>query len=170
METHILIGNFIALISAIVMICNGFVKNKKKIFYIQIIQMLLAGLCDFILGSVSGLISNLIGCVRNVLCYKDKFGLVSKIIVSIFAAGFILYFNNLGWVGLLPLFSMLIYIAFMNTGDIIKFKMLIIVSILPWIIHDFYIKSYVYAIFDIGSVITNLISIYQIKKLEKVEV
>jgi hypothetical protein len=59
----------------------------------------------------------LIECVRNVLCYKDKFGLVSKIIVSI----------------------------------------------LPWIIHDFYIKSYVYAIFDIGSVITNLISIYQIK-------
>ena len=143
METHILIGNFIALISSIIMICTGFVKNKKKILYVQNIQMLLAALCDMILGSAAGLISNLIGCVRNTLCYREKFGLKEKIIIGLLATIFTIYFNNLGMIGLLPLVSTLIYIIFMNTKSVIKFKILIIASLVLWCIHDFYIKSYV---------------------------
>ena len=167
MGTHILIGNFIALISSIIMICAGFVKNKKTILYVQNIQMLLAALCDMILGSAAGLISNLIGCVRNTLCYKDKFGLKEKTIIALLVTGFTIYFNNLGVIGLLPLISTLMYIVFMNTKSVIKFKILIMASLLLWSIHDFYIKSYIYAIFDLGAIITNLISIIQIKKLDK---
>ena len=167
MENYILIGNIIAFISAMIMVGIGFIKKKKSILVAQTFQMLTAALSDLVLKSTAGMISNIIGCVRNILCYKNKFGIFQKIVVGILAATFTLYFNNIGWIGLLPLMSTIIYIIFMNTEDVIKFKILLIVTIIPWIIHDIYINSFVYAFFDIGSVITNFISIIQIKKVDK---
>ena len=151
---QIVIGNIIALIASILMVFAGLQKNKKKILFIQIIQIALSVISNLVLGGYTGAIINAVGCVRDILCYKEKMGNKEKIAILILAVGLSIMFNNLGWIGLLPV---------MNTKDVVKFKCLIIFSMIMWLVYDIFIKSYTAGIFDFMSIITNLIAIYQIK-------
>ena len=128
---------------------------------------LIAVISNLVLGSFSGMISNLIGCMRNILCYKNKLGLKEKVIICIVLIVFTVYFNNLGFIGYLPLLSTVLYTMFIDIKNITAFKWLIVVTLLMWVVHDLYIKSYVYVLFDLGAIITNLISIIEIKILDK---
>jgi len=162
--TQVVIGNIIALIASILMVLSGLQKKKKKILFIQIIQIALSVISNLVLGGYTGAIINALSCIRDILCYKDKMGTKEKIIIIILAVGLSLAFNNLGWIGLLPLIATVVYISFMNTKDVVKFKLLIIFSMLMWLIYDLYIKSYTSGIFDLMSIIANLIAITQINK------
>lgn len=164
---NIIIGNIIALIASIFMVYSGVIKNKKKILFVQTIQIALSVASNIILGGITGAIINTICCIRNVLCYKNRLTLIPKIFITILAIFLSLKFNNLGLIGILPLISTVIYIWLMNTKDVIKFKKLIIFTMLTWGIYDICIKSYTSAIFDFASIITNIISIYEIRKFSK---
>ena len=78
-------------------------------------------------------------------------------------------FNNMGIIGLLPLVSMIIYILLMNIKDVIKFKYLIIFTMLLWFVYDLCVKLYTAACFDFLTIVTNIIAIVQIniKKINK---
>ena len=159
----IVIGNIIALIASILMVLAGLQKKKKKILFIQIIQIGLSIISNIVLGGYTGAIINALSCVRDILCYKDKMGTKEKIIIIILAIGLSLAFNNLGWIGLLPLVATITYISFMDTKNVVKFKMLIIFSMIMWLAYDLYIKSYTSAVFDFLSIVANIIAILQIK-------
>lgn len=161
---QIIIGNIIALIASILMVLTGFPKKKKKILFIQIIQIALSVISNLVLGGYTGAIINAVSCVRDILCYKEKIGNKEKIIIIILAVGLSFVFNNLGWIGLLPLAATVVYIIFMNSKDVVRFKILIIFSMIMWLIYDLYIKSYTSGVFDFMSVIANLIAILQIRK------
>lgn len=160
---QIVIGNMIALIASILMVFAGLQKKKKKILFIQIIQIELSVISNLVLGGYTGAIINAVSCVRDILCYKDKMGNKEKIIIIVLAVGLSITFNNLGWIGLLPVVATVVYIIFMNTKDVVRFKYLIIFSMIMWLVYDIYIKSYTSGIFDFMSVIANLIAICQIK-------
>ena len=161
----LVIGNIIALIASIFMVYSGIIKNKKKILYIQSIQIGLFVLSNLVLGGIPGAIINFVSFIRNILCYENKLELKEKILITIISIVFVLYFNNLGLIGLLPLVSMIIYIWFMTIKDVIKFKILIMITIVLWCIYDFSIGSYTSFIFDVFTIITNTISIIKIKKI-----
>ena len=162
--TQVGVGNIIALIASILMVLAGLQKQKKKILVIQIIQIALSVISNLVLGGYTGAIINVISCIRDILCYKDKMGTKEKIIIIILAVGLSLIFNNLGWIGLLPVVATVVYIMFMNTKDVVKFKILIIFSMIMWLLYDLYIKSYTSGAFDLASVIANLFAIWQIKR------
>ncbi|MCR5146825.1 MAG: YgjV family protein [Clostridia bacterium] len=162
--TQVVIGNIIALIASILMVLAGLQKKKKKILFIQIVQIALSVISNLVLGGYTGAIINALSCVRDILCYKDKMGTKEKIIIIILAVGLSVAFNNLGWIGLLPLIATVVYITFMNTKDVVKFKLLIIFSMVMWLIYDLYIKSYTSGVFDFMSVIANIVAILQIKR------
>lgn len=162
--TQVVIGNIIALIASILMVLAGLQKKKKKILFIQIIQIALSVISNLVLGGYTGAIINALSCVRDILCYKDKMGTKEKIIIIILAVGLSLAFNNLGWIGLLPLIATVVYILFMSTKDVVKFKLLIIFSMIMWLIYDLYIKSYTSGVFDFMSIIANIVAIWQIKR------
>ncbi|MGN1351656.1 MAG: YgjV family protein [Clostridia bacterium] len=166
---YIIIGNIIALIASIIMVYSGFLKQKKTILYAQTIQIGLSVLSNIVLGGITGAIINALSCVRNILCYKNKLDLKSKIILIFLATTLSLMFNNLGVIGLLPVISTITYILLMNTKDIIKFKWLIIFTMLMWLIYDLFIKSYTSAIFDFMNIVANIISIIQIRLQNKKE-
>lgn len=166
---YIIMGNIIALIASIIMVYSGFLKQKKTILYSQTIQIGLSVLSNIILGGITGAIINALNCVRNILCYKNKLGLKSKIILIFLATTLSLMFNNLGVIGLLPVISTITYILLMNTKDIINFKWLIIFTMLMWLIYDLFIKSYTSAIFDFMNIVANIISIIQIGLKNKKE-
>lgn len=160
---YIIIGNIIALIASLLMVYSGIIKQKKKILYVQTIQISLSILSNIVLGGVVGAIINGLSCIRNILCYKDKLGLKEKIIITILALVLSLRFNNLGMIGVLPLISTITYLWLMNVKNVIKFKYLIIFTMILWCIYDFTIKSYSSSVFDFMTVITNTYSIMKIK-------
>ena len=67
--SYIIIGNITALMASLAMLYSGFVEEKKKILYVQTIQIMLFVLSNIVLGGITGAIVNVIFCVRNVLCY-----------------------------------------------------------------------------------------------------
>ena len=161
---QIVIGNIIALIASIIMVYSGYLKKKKQILYTQTIQIGLSVVSNIVLGGITGAIINAISCIRNILCYKEKLNNLAKAILIILSVVLSLIFNNIGFIGFLPVISTVTYILLMNIKDIIKFKYLIIFTMILWLIYDVYIKSYTSACFDFMNVVANLISIYQIKK------
>ncbi len=163
----IIIGNVIALIASVMMVYSGFLKQKKKILYIQTAQIILSVFSNIVLGGISGAIINALSCVRNILCYKDKLDVRAKIILILLAIILSLIFNNLGFIGLFPLISTVTYILLMNTKNVVKFKWLIIFTMLMWLIYDLFIKSYTSAIFDFMNIVANIISIIQILSKSK---
>ena len=122
----LLIGNAIALVASLLMVYTGIIKEKKKVLYVQSIQIGLSVISNLVLNGITGAIINAISFFRNILCYKDKLGLKEKIGITIISVGLTLYFNNLGWIGLLPLVSTVTYIWLMTLKDVKKFKILII--------------------------------------------
>lgn len=165
--SYIIIGNIIALIASILMVYTGFIKKKKKILYVQTIQIGLFVLSNMVLGGITGAITNVLSFVRNILCYKDKLDLKAKIILIFLVTILSLIFNNLGVIGLFPVISTVAYILLMNTKNIFKFKFLMIFSVIMWLIYDLYIKSYTSAIFDVMNIVANIISIIQIRLKNK---
>lgn len=111
----LIIGNIVALIASLIMVYSGYLKQKKKILYVQTIQIGLSVLSNIILGGITGAIINAVSCIRNILCYKEKLSNITKIVLIIIAITLSLSFNNLGLIGLLPLISTIIYISLMNT-------------------------------------------------------
>lgn len=165
---QIVIGNIIALIASLLMVYSGLIKKKEKIIYMQTIQIFMFALSNLILGGITGSISNLFACIRNILFHKNKLKNKEKIILVCMMLVFSLSFNNLGIIGLLPLISTIAFTLFIDLKDIIKFKILIISTSFLWLIHDICIQSYISAIFDFMTIVTNTISIYKLKNKTKI--
>lgn len=159
---QLICGNVVALIGSILMVCSGIVKNRRKIIYIQTLQILCFTISDLILGGFTGAIVNLISIIRNILCYKDKLTNNIKIIIILISIVLSLSFNNLGFLGLLPLISTVVYTCFMNVKDTIKLKFLIIFTMIMWLIYEFIIHAYTSALFDFFNIIANTVTIYQL--------
>lgn len=157
------VGNVIAFIAALIMVYSGLMKNKKKIIYAQSVQLGLISISDLIMGGVTGAIVNLVSCVRNILCYKNKLNITAKILITLITTILSIKFNNLGFIGLLPLISTIVYIWTMDTRNVIKLKIVIILTMITWFIYEMTIKLYISAIFDIANIIANIITIKKIK-------
>lgn len=163
----VVIGNIISLLASVLMTYSGYIKSKGKFLIVQIIQMSLSALSNFILGGITGTIINLVNIIRNVLCYKNKLNKYSITLILTLSISLSLYFNNLSFIGLLPLLSTILYTTLMNIKDIKKFKYLTIITMLLWLIYDICIMNYVSALFDLLTIGSNSIAIYQLKNIAK---
>lgn len=163
----VVIGNIISLLASVLMTYSGYIKSKGKFLIVQIIQMSLSALSNFILGGITGTIINLVNIIRNVLCYKNKLNKYSIALILTLSISLSLYFNNLSFIGLLPLLSTILYTTLMNVKDIKKFKYLTITTMLLWLIYDICIMNYVSALFDLLTIGSNSIAIYQLKNIAK---
>ena len=160
----IIIGNIIALVASIIMMYTGTIKNKKKIIFTQTIQIALSVISNIVLGGITGAIINGLSCIRNILCYKDKLNKFAKAILIVLATSLSLYFNNLGIIGFLPVISTIAYTLFMDLKDVIKYKYLVIFTMVMWFSYDLYIKSFTAACFDFFTIVTNVVAIIQLRK------
>ena len=160
----IIIGNIIALVASGTSLIIGILKSREKIIYVQTLQFLLFSISTFLLGGFTGAIANLIGMIRNILCYKEKLTKTIMALIILVSLILTLMFNNLGFIGLLPLINTIIYTVFINEKNPLKFKILILITVILWFIYDITIKSYTSAIFDLASIIAGSLSTYQIYK------
>ena len=159
----IIIGNIIGLIGSILMVYGGSVRKREKAIIIQTIQMSILSLNNLILGSISGFIINIINIIRNILSYKEKLYKPVITIIIIISTLLTIKFNALGLIGYLPLINSIIFILFMNNKSDIGFKILTIIYVIFWLVHDIYIKSYTTAFFDVLTILTSFYAIITLK-------
>ena len=161
----IVIANVIDFIAAFIQVGSGAIKQKVKILVVQIIQLLMQAVSMLLLGGVTGAVSNILSCYRNYLCYKEKLNGFWKAILIAASVVMTILLNEQGILGIIPAAVCTIYIIFMDIKDPVKFKLLVTLSFVPWMFYHFAIKSYVGAIFDAATFLTNGITLYfMIKK------
>lgn len=160
---YLLIGNMIALAASILQASSGLVKNKQKIIYMHSVQKIFGVISNLVLCGITGALMNLVGFIRNVLCYKHKLGIKEKIILIILSTALSLYANEINAISFLPMIATIIYTLLMDIKDIIKFKRLALVTTIMWFIYDIFINSYTGALFDLAYILTNLITIIRLK-------
>ncbi len=165
----IVTANIIDFIAAMIQVVSGTIKKKSKILVVQIIQLLLQAVSMLLLGGVTGAVSNVLSCFRNYLCYKEKLSKSWKIVIILVSIVMTILLNDQGFLGIIPTVICTVYIIFMDVKDPIKFKLLVTLSFVPWIIYHFALRSYIGAIFDVATVISNGITLYLMIKEKKSE-
>lgn len=163
----VIIANVIDFIAALLQVGSGSIKKKSKILVVQIVQLLMQGVSMLLTGGITGAISNVLSCYRNYLCYKEKLNRVWKGILIAASVLMTILFNNQGWLGIIPVVVCTVYILLMDVKDPIKFKLLVTLSFVPWIIYHFALQLYVAAIFDAVSVITSAVTLFVMMKEKK---
>ncbi len=162
--SNLFIGNAILFLASLIMVSLGLVKNKKQILLLQTIQIFMMGIGCLFLGSIPAAIINGFSCVRNMLAYHDKLNPKSKSILIALCTSCSLTFNNIGIWGLFPIISSILFVIFIDTKDVSKFKQLEIVSTTLWLAHDIHILAYTAVIFDILTIATNAVAFVQLKQ------
>ena len=160
----VVIANIIDLIAALIQVGSGSIKQKTKILVAQIIQLLMQAVSMLLLGGITGAINNVLSCFRNYLCYKEKLNIVWKAILIAASIGMTVLLNDQGLLGIIPAAVCTIFIIFMDVKDPVKFKFLVTASFVPWMFYHFILKSYVGALFDIATIITNAITLRSMLK------
>ena len=155
----VIIANVIDFLAAILQVGSGSIKQKRKILVVQTIQILMQGVSMLLLGGITGTINNVLSCFRNYLCYKEKLNVYWKAILIAASIGMTVALNEQGFLGIIPAAVCTIFIIFMDVKDPVKFKLLVTLSFVPWMFYHFILQSYVGAIFDAATIITNGITL-----------
>ena len=163
---YIVVGNILGFIGTMFMVISGAIKDNKKFFIVQDFEMGFLTLSNLVLGGYTGAIVSFMGIIRNTLCMKDKMNLRNKIIIVIIQTVACLITNNLGIIGLCPLFAVVFY-SFLITKDAKKLKILNASTLVLWAIYDFYIKSYTSFTMDVLTIITSLVGLYRVNQNNK---
>ena len=154
-----LIANIIDFLASILMVASGSIKKKAKILAVQIIQLLMQSVSMLLLGGITGAVNNVLSCLRNYICYKEKMNAVWKAVLIVASIALTLLLNDQGLLGLIPVVVCTVYILLMDIKDPIAFKLLVTLTFVPWVFYHFFIGAYVAAIFDTLSVITNAVTL-----------
>lgn len=161
---QIVIANIIDFLASMVQIYTGAVKDKAKILLLQILQLGMQTVSMLLLGAIPGAISNVLSCIRNYLCYKDVFTWPVKIVLIVISFVLTVVFNNQGLLGYLPFAVCTVYVLFMDMKDEIKFKLLVTLTFVPWMVYYLVIKSYTGALFAAITIVTSFWTLYKMVK------
>ena len=164
---QIVIANIIDFLASMVQIYTGAVKDKAKILLLQILQLGMQTVSMILLGAIPGAISNVLSCIRNYLCYKDVFTWPVKIVLIVISFVLTVVFNNQGLLGYLPFAVCTVYVLLMDMKDEIKFKLLVTLTFVPWVVYYLVIKSYTGALFAAITIVTSFWTLYKMVKAKK---
>ena len=154
-----LIANIIDFLASMLMVASGSIKKKAKILAVQIIQLMMQSLSMLLLGGITGAVNNVLSCLRNYLCYKEKLNVYWKAFLIVVSVALTLLLNDQGLLGLIPVVVCTVYILLMDIKDPIAFKLLVTLTFAPWVFYHFFIGAYVAAVFDTLGVITNAVTL-----------
>lgn len=163
----VIIANIIDFVAALIQVGSGSIKKKSKILAVQTVQLLMQAVSMLLLGGVTGAVSNVLSCYRNYLCYKDKLTKVWKGVLIGASLAMTVLLNEQGLLGIIPAAVCTVYILLMDMKDPVKFKLLVTLSFVPWLIYHFALKSYVGAFFDAATVVTNTVTLFAMIKEKK---
>lgn len=164
METTIIIGNLLALAAALLAILSGMVKSRKKSVLLQFLHEFCCASGDLVLGGYSGAIVDGVDAVRDVLSYRNKLSQNLKFVLIFIASALIFYFNDMGWLGLLPLIATVFYTLTINIQDPVKYKLCLMVTWVLSLIYNLAISSFVGALVQAFALAGGLFSLFRLRR------
>jgi hypothetical protein len=153
---------FIALaIEFYIMQCN----HREKMLKFKLMGHALFFLHYFFLGALTGSIVNIVGGIR-VYIFKKRFNknwAYNKILPYIFTIAFLSIgiFTWDGYISLLPVMGMVLGTIAFWSKETKQIRILLLLSIMPWIIYNILVQSYAGIIGSTIILISNFIGIYR---------
>ena len=162
-------GNIVSFLGCLLMVCIGLIKKKRTMLAVQCGQFALMGTGNFLLGSASGGISNIVAIVRIWAFGKFKVTVWLKLGFLALQAGLTALFGADTWIEWIPFFSMILYTWYLDTDNPILFKLVNIAGVAMWVVHDLHYHNYVTVVFNIATVISTTIGIALLLRDKKKE-
>ena len=120
-------------------------KTAKSVLLVQCLSQVFYALSGFVLGGYSAAVQNIVSLVRNVVAIRgiQKKWIEWALVISGVVFG--LYFNNLGFMGLLPVLANLEYTLaiFRFKDNEWMLKLAFLVCVILFIIFNLAIQNYV---------------------------
>jgi len=169
--SFLLIGNAFSFAGAILMVLVGFVKSRKKIIGAQVIQFILMGIGNFVLGGLTAVITNLLSIVRNLIILKWKFTWPLKILfiasmgglslLSMFSGQSVMPAGKdpYGIIVWFPIIGTTMFTLFLDVNSDVLLKVVIVISQVFWLIYDLTIMNFASAIFDVLTIVSTSIGV-----------
>ena len=167
MQSYFILGNIFSLVAAICLAVSVFKKTTKSLLLWQVIEVVFCILSNIALVTYSALATNSIALVRDVLAYKNKLtqNATFVLMVTCIIAG--LMANNRGAIGIFPMMASLVYTLFLYaTRNEQQIRFALIINLMLWFVHDFYVGAYPSAVMDIGLSAWTLFNIWKNYKVK----
>lgn len=165
----IILGNALSLIANILALTSTRFKDYKKMLLMQSADTTFSTLANLALGGYSGALISICGLVRNLYCAISK--KANKIIsFSIIAITFIIsmIFTFDKWYDLLPIIASTSYgLVILNTKDIVKSKIALIINCSLWLVYGAIIYNFVGIIFKTIMIISTTQSLIKYRNMEE---
>ncbi|MCD8014950.1 MAG: YgjV family protein [Lachnospiraceae bacterium] len=149
-------GNIMSLIGSLLMVSIGFINDKKKFLLAQCGQFTIMAIGNLFLGAYAGTISNVIGIVRNLTFSRTASTNALKVFFIIAQLTITLANGIHSAVELCPVFSTIIFTGSIDAKSTVRFKIILILAQVFWMIYDFYYHNYTAFLFDILTVLSNV--------------
>ena len=158
---EIIIGNICSLVAMTLDSYSSTKKTKKDILFIQNLTLFVYGTGSIFLKGYSASVQNFVGIVRNIVAINENSPKWSHYFLIALGVILGLIFNNLGFIGLLPIIANLEYsIAIFVIKDNEKLlKICFMLNVLLFTIFSFFIYNFVGVITNSIVVISCLINI-----------
>lgn len=158
------LGNAASFIGCAIMVLIGFIKEKKRILAVQMVQFSFQTVGHLLLGATSGFVAGIVSILRNLVFARTggmrfwKIVFVTLQVVLTFAAGWP------GVISLLPLAAGILFTWFLDTKSEVVLKTVIILTQVLWGIYDFHYRNIAGFAFDILTVLSTVAGIALILK------
>ena len=138
-----MLGLFFSFLSACCLCYSTFGKRKENILKWQVANTSFVILANLFLKGYSGMATNVVCLVRNILGAKGRLGKTSTVILTILIVAGGVAVNNRGWLGLLPVIASVEYSVCMYLcKDAQQLRLALAVNVALWAVYDFAIGSY----------------------------
>jgi len=166
MQTHFILGNIFSLIAAICLGVSVFKKTTKDLLLWQVMEVVFCILSNLALVTYSALTTNSIALVRDLLAYKNKLTRNVTLVLLGLCLIFGLIANNRGIIGLFPMAASFVYTVFLYaTRNEQQIRFALIINLMLWFVHDFYVGAYPSAVMDVGLSAWSLFNIFRNMKV-----
>jgi len=143
MQPYLILGNVFSFLASLCTAISVVKKNKTDFMHWQVGNTIFAILTNLTLLSYSGVTTNSVSFIRNMLAYKNKLSFIRTLIILIVSLSLGFIFNNRGLIGILPVLSSATYtLSIFLTKNEQPLRYVLIVDLSVWATYYLYIQAY----------------------------
>ena len=163
-----MIGLFFSFLSALCLCYSTFGKRKENILKWQVAHTSFVILANLFLKGYSGMATNAVCLVRNILGAKGRLNKVNTVILTILIVAGGVIVNNRGWLGLFPVVASVEYsICMYLCKNAQQMRLALAVNVALWAIYDVSIGSYPMFVTDVIVAGASMLNVFRFKKLRE---
>lgn len=153
-------GHIFTLLGCLIMVAIGVIKSKQHMLIAQCAQFGLQSVGNALLGSASGCVAGVVSIVRILAFTKVKK------VTPWLKLGFIALQAALTWffgattlVQWLPVIAMIPYTWYLDTENATLFKVVNVLGVCMWLVHDIWYGIYFSVFFDVLTIVSTAVGI-----------